>query len=59
VLDVQGLPIVRDWHVVHLESKQLSPIALAFKDFLLTQAAKLMDAEPGGVKPAAKRARRT
>jgi DNA-binding transcriptional LysR family regulator len=59
VLDVQGLPIVRDWHVVHLKAKQLSPIALAFKDFLLTQAATLMEAADGA-RPAAKRsAKRT
>ena len=55
VLDVQGLPIVRDWYVVHLAAKQLSPIALAFKDFLLMQAAKLMEAATDGAKPAAKR----
>jgi DNA-binding transcriptional LysR family regulator len=60
VLDLQGLPIVRDWHVVHLAAKQLSPIALALKDFLLTQAAKLMEAGADGAKPTAKRsAKRT
>lgn len=42
VLDVQGLPIVRDWHVVHLSAKRLSPVAQAFKDFLLSTAGKFI-----------------
>jgi len=42
VLDVQGLPIVRDWHVVHLAAKRLSPVAQAFRSFLLSPAGKLI-----------------
>ena len=42
VLDVQGLPIVRDWHVVHLAAKRLSPVAQAFREFLLSEAGKLI-----------------
>jgi DNA-binding transcriptional LysR family regulator len=42
VLDVQGLPIVRDWYVVHLAAKRLSPVAQAFRGFLLSTAAKLV-----------------
>jgi len=42
VLDVQGLPIVRDWHVVHLAAKRLSPVAQAFRSFLLSTAGKLV-----------------
>ena len=42
VLDVQGLPIVRDWHVVHLAAKRLSPVAQAFRTFLLSTAGKLV-----------------
>jgi len=42
LLDVVGLPIVRDWHVVHLAAKRLSPAAHAFKDFLLSDAGKLI-----------------
>ena len=42
VLDAQGLPIVRDWHVVHLAAKRLSPVAQAFKRFLLSDAGKLV-----------------
>ena len=37
-LDVQGLPIVRHWYVVHLAQKRLSPIALALKEFLRQEA---------------------
>ena len=42
VLDVQGLPLVRDWYVVHLKAKRLSPVAQAFKDFLLSTAGKFV-----------------
>ena len=42
VLDVLGLPIVRDWHVVHLAAKRLSPVAQAFRGFLLSTAGKLL-----------------
>ena len=42
LLDVQGLPIVRDWHVVHLAAKRLSPVAQAFRAFLLSTAGKLV-----------------
>jgi len=42
VLDVQGLPIVRDWYVVHLTAKRLSPAAQAFRAFLLSTAGKLV-----------------
>jgi len=40
VLDVVGLPIVRDWYVVHLGAKRLSPVAEALKRFLVEEAAK-------------------
>ncbi|HUX23465.1 MAG TPA: LysR family transcriptional regulator [Burkholderiales bacterium] len=42
VLNVQGLPIVRDWYVVHLTAKRLSPAAQAFRAFLLSTAGKLV-----------------
>ena len=38
VLDVVGLPIVREWHVAHLAGKRLSPAAQALKQFLLEEA---------------------
>ncbi len=45
ILDAQGLPIVRDWHVVRLTAKRLSPVAEAFRTFLLSEAGKLIPAK--------------
>lgn len=56
VLDVAGLPIVRDWYVIHLREKRLSPIAAAFRSFLLERAAGIIE-EAVGVGPP-RRARR-
>jgi LysR family transcriptional regulator, low CO2-responsive transcriptional regulator len=42
VLDVQGFPVMLHWYVVHRRSKRLPPVAQAFKDFLLSDAAPLM-----------------
>jgi DNA-binding transcriptional LysR family regulator len=42
VLDVVGLPIVREWHVIHREDKRLSPAATAFRDFLKVEGAALI-----------------
>lgn len=42
VLNVEGFPIMRHWYVVHRTDKRLSPVAQAFKSFVLTQA----DAHP-------------
>lgn len=44
VLDVVGLPIVRDWYVIHLHDKRLSPIAGAFRAFLLERGASIIHA---------------
>ncbi|HVB73024.1 MAG TPA: LysR family transcriptional regulator [Ktedonobacteraceae bacterium] len=38
ILDVEGFPIVRQWRLVHLKDKYLSPTTLAFKAFLLQHA---------------------
>jgi len=49
VLDVEGLPIVRHWYVMHRRAKRLSPVAKAFKQFLLEEANTLLHpALPGG-----------
>ena len=40
-LKVAGLPIVRRWYLVHMQGRRLSPVALAFKQFLLHEAAAL------------------
>ena len=43
ILDVQGFPIIRYWHVVNRKNKRLSGVANAFKEFLLKEAAQLLD----------------
>jgi DNA-binding transcriptional LysR family regulator len=47
ILDVVDFPIQRYWYVVHRKGKRLSAIAQAFKDFLLNEAAVLLD-KPAG-----------
>jgi DNA-binding transcriptional LysR family regulator len=42
-LNVVGLPIVRDWYVVHLQHKRLSAMAEAFRSFLLREAAGIIE----------------
>lgn len=42
VLDVEGLPIKRYWYIVHRRGKRLTSAALAFKRFMLEEAATLM-----------------
>ena len=43
ILEVQGFPIIRYWHVVNRKNKRLSSVANAFREFLLKEAAKLLD----------------
>ncbi|OGA17986.1 MAG: transcriptional regulator [Betaproteobacteria bacterium RIFCSPLOWO2_02_FULL_66_14] len=40
VLHVDGTPVMRAWHVIHRERKRLSPVAQAFKAFLIERGAK-------------------
>ncbi|MDN5869254.1 MAG: LysR family transcriptional regulator [Nitrococcus sp.] len=47
ILDVKSLPIVRQWYVVHRHGKRLSPIAKAFKHYVLEQAARVWDSDYG------------
>lgn len=42
VLDVESFPIIRHWYVVHRAGKRLSPVAQAFRDFVLTEAKGLL-----------------
>jgi len=44
--DVLHFPIMRHWYVMHRKGKRLSPIAQAFKDFLLQEAAGILTKEP-------------
>jgi DNA-binding transcriptional LysR family regulator len=48
VLPVEGLPILRDWNVVHRTEKRLSPAALAFKQFVLKEGRAFFATWPGG-----------
>lgn len=41
--DVLHFPIMRHWFVMHRKGKRLSPVALAFKDFLLEEAAAILN----------------
>ncbi len=38
VLDVQGFPLARKWHLVYRRGKRLSPAARAFRDFVVAEA---------------------
>lgn len=42
ILDVAGLPIVRQWDVVHRRGKRLGLVGQAFRQFLLNEAAGLL-----------------
>jgi DNA-binding transcriptional LysR family regulator len=44
LLDVEGTPVMRMWHVVHLQSKVLSPAAEAFRYFLIERGESLLRA---------------
>ncbi len=51
--DVEGLPLVRSWQVVHLSSKTLSPSAEAFRYFVLENGEAFMAREFGDLPPLA------
>jgi DNA-binding transcriptional LysR family regulator len=46
ILDVVGFPAWRHWYVVHHAGKRLPPVAVAFREFLLADGARLI-AEAG------------
>jgi DNA-binding transcriptional LysR family regulator len=43
VLDVEGFPVMREWHIVHHKNKRLPAVAVAFKEFLLQEGAALIE----------------
>jgi len=47
LLAVSGLPVMREWYVIHRRGKRLSPAAQAFKSFLLEQGAALIERAVG------------
>lgn len=58
LLELQGLPVVRNWYVLHRASKSLSPAALAFKAFMHAEAPVYMKTLLPGHKAAAPRTAR-
>jgi DNA-binding transcriptional LysR family regulator len=42
LVDIEGLPIVRHWHITHLTDKRLSPAASVFKAFIVEEAGPLI-----------------
>src|SRR3990172_5718520 len=54
VLDVQGFPVMRKWHIVHHKNKRLPPVAVAFKEFLLHEGAVLIERLVGRTMPGRK-----
>jgi DNA-binding transcriptional LysR family regulator len=59
LLDVEGLPIVRNWYVVHLAAKRLSPAAAVFRAFMLSEAGALLGAPiPRPPRPKAPKSRK-
>ena len=43
ILDVASFPLMRYWYVAHRKGKRLSAVAQAFKEFLVNEAAQLLD----------------
>ena len=41
-LDVEGTPVMRTWHVVHLQAKVLSPAAEAFRYFVIERGERFL-----------------
>jgi DNA-binding transcriptional LysR family regulator len=41
VLDVEGFPLKKQWHLLYPRGKKLTPVAKAFHEYLLEAAAKL------------------
>ena len=41
ILDVDGFPVERQWHLVYRRGKRLSPAARAFRDFVVSEAQNL------------------
>jgi len=47
ILDVEDFPVMLDWYIVHRRHKRLPPVALAFRNFLLTEGAELIEKYTG------------
>jgi DNA-binding transcriptional LysR family regulator len=56
LVDVEGMPVIRDWYVIHLRHKRLSPIGAEFLAYLLREASAVI-ARTTGISPAGRMAR--
>jgi DNA-binding transcriptional LysR family regulator len=45
LLEVEGLPVMRRWHVVHASGKTLSPAAEALRYYLLEHGERFLEQE--------------
>jgi DNA-binding transcriptional LysR family regulator len=43
VLAVSGMPVMRDWYVIHRERKRMTPAASAFKAYLIADGSGLIE----------------
>lgn len=55
VLSVAEFPILRHWYVVHRTGKRLTPVAQAFKEFLLKEGRSIIQRQPARARRALKR----
>lgn len=51
MLDVKGFPLQLQWHVVYRRGKRLSPVAEAFRQFLLSDGARSIAEDSAGLEP--------
>lgn len=51
VPEVEGMPILRHWHIAHSHNRTLSPMAEAFRYFLLEQGEPWLQHEFGTLQP--------
>jgi DNA-binding transcriptional LysR family regulator len=47
ILKIAGTPVMRQWHLVHRAEKRLLPAAEAFREFMRSEAARLIAAQVG------------
>lgn len=60
ILSVEGFPIMKEWYLVHRSGKRMSPIALAFHEFVLNDAGRIITLpQPKSVKRASRKVTRS
>jgi len=43
VITVAGMPVMREWRVIHRARKRLTPVAAAFREYLIGEGAQAID----------------